>query len=90
VLHEGHHHPARAGLDREETLGPVVGEVHSEPGGDAAYHVAFSQGLGHGDIRMVANYNHVVSEDGRLFAAKLGRLLEPQQNLRLVMPTGSA
>jgi hypothetical protein len=52
--------------------------------------VAFSQGLGHGDIRMVANCNHVLSEDGRLFAAKLGRLLEPQENLRLVMPTGSA
>lgn len=46
--------------------------------------------LGHSDIRMVANYNHVASEDGRLFAAKLGRLLEPQENLRLMMPTGSA
>jgi integrase len=46
--------------------------------------------LGHSDIRMVANYNHVASEDGRLFAAKLGRLLEPQENLRLMMTAGTA
>jgi hypothetical protein len=31
----------------------------------------------------------VSSEDGRLFAAKLGRLLSPQENLRLPMPAGN-
>ncbi len=46
--------------------------------------------LGHSDLRMVANYNHVASEDGRLFAAKLGHLLEPHANLRLMMPAGNA
>jgi len=46
--------------------------------------------LGHSDLRMVANYNHVASEDGRLFAAKLGQLLEPHANLRLMMPAGNA
>jgi integrase len=46
--------------------------------------------MGHSDARMMMNYTHVASEDGRLFAAKLGRLLEPQDNLRLPMPAGTA
>jgi integrase len=46
--------------------------------------------MGHSDARMMMNYTHVASEDGRLFAAKLGRLLEPQDNLRLPLPAGTA
>jgi hypothetical protein len=46
--------------------------------------------MGHSDPRMMMNYTHVASEDGRLFAAKAGRLLEPQENLRLPMPAGTA
>jgi hypothetical protein len=36
------------------------------------------------------NYSHVASEDGRLFAAKVGRMLEPPDDLRLPMPEGTA
>ena len=44
-----------------------------------------------GDPRMMMmNYTHVASEDGRLFAAKVGRLLEPRDHLRLPMPAGRA
>jgi integrase len=42
--------------------------------------------MGHTDPRMMMNYTHVASEDGRLFASRLGRLLEPQENLRLPLP----
>jgi hypothetical protein len=42
--------------------------------------------MGPSDPRMMMNYTHVASEDGRLFAAKMGRLLEPQETLGLPMP----
>jgi len=46
--------------------------------------------MGHSDTRMMVNYTHVASEDGRLFAARVGRLLEPRQTLRLPLPAGNA
>ena len=46
--------------------------------------------LGHSDLRMVAKYDHVASEDGRLFAAKMGQLLAPRDNLLLMVPAGRA
>lgn len=46
--------------------------------------------MGHSDARMMLNYTHLSSEDGRVFASKLGRMLEPQENLRLPMPAGNA
>jgi integrase len=46
--------------------------------------------MGHSDPRMMVNYTHVASEDGRLFAARVGRLLEPRETLLLPMPAGNA
>ena len=37
--------------------------------------------MGHSDIRMMVHYSHVASDDGRLFAARVGRLLEPRETL---------
>jgi len=42
--------------------------------------------MGHSDPRMLETYDHVASEDGRLFAAKMGQLLAPRDNLLLMMP----
>jgi hypothetical protein len=33
--------------------------------------------LGHADTRMMVNYSHVISADGRKLAAELGRMLAP-------------
>lgn len=50
--------------------------------------MAVRQGrLGHSDPRTTMMYSHVVSEDGRRFAAKLGDLLVPT---RVAMPVGTA
>jgi len=46
--------------------------------------------MGHGSERMMMNYSHVASEDGRRFAAKMGQLLAPRENLLLMMPAGNA
>jgi integrase len=50
--------------------------------------MAVRQGrLGHSDAKTTLQYSHIVSEDGKRFAALLGDRLMPQT---VVMPLGNA
>ena len=46
--------------------------------------------LGHSDARTTMRYTHVVSEDGRKIAARLGELLTPSTDARAIMAAGNA